>query len=164
MTALDNIKAALEAGPTEGPWRYWSCTVDSSLQPPMYHYAQFANVAGSVFRAPLRYLRKEDADFIAACNPTAIRELLAYVESLERERIEDQGVIAVWRRRTQEAEAKVESLDKDAARWRTAIAMPWVLTGDSQDYHWGISIARVPGAEAADDPEVIIDAAMEHTK
>jgi len=49
-----------------GPWRYWECRVDSSLDPPMYDYAQFANPKEHVFRAPLRYLRDEDARLIAA--------------------------------------------------------------------------------------------------
>lgn len=100
-----------------------------------------------------------------------LRELLAHVESLERERNEarrtkrmahEMGTQVVAERDAMQA--KVESLEKDAGRWRTALAMPWVLTADSQNYHWGISIARVPGSEAAGDPEVIIDAAMEQTK
>ena len=51
---------------TPGPWRYWACKVDSRANPPMYDYAQFANPNGHVFRAPLRYMREEDARLIAA--------------------------------------------------------------------------------------------------
>lgn len=51
---------------TPGPWRYWACKVDSRANPPMYDYAQFANPNGHVFRAPLLYLREEDARLIAA--------------------------------------------------------------------------------------------------
>ena len=56
----------MSAKHTPGPWRYWACKVDSRLQPPMYDYAQFANPHEHVFRAPLRYLREEDARLIAA--------------------------------------------------------------------------------------------------
>lgn len=63
---------------TPGPWRYWACRVDSMDNPPMYDYAQFANLKEHVFRAPLRYLREEDARLIAAAPDLleALKELL----------------------------------------------------------------------------------------
>lgn len=60
---------------TPGPWRYWPCRIDSSTG--MENYTQFVNHEGHVFRAPLRYLREEDARLIAAAP-----ELLEALKSL----------------------------------------------------------------------------------
>lgn len=49
---------------TPGPWRFWTCRIDSSTG--MENYAQFANLNGHVFRAPLQYLSEADARLIAA--------------------------------------------------------------------------------------------------
>jgi hypothetical protein len=70
----------MSAQHTPGPWRYWSCRVDSRAVPPMYDYAQFANQAGvHVFRAPLPYLSEADARLIAA-SP----KLLAALEQIAK--------------------------------------------------------------------------------
>ena len=64
---------------TPGPWRYWECRVDSSANPPMYDYAQFANSKQDhVFRAPLLYLREADARLIAAA-PDLLEACVAYL-------------------------------------------------------------------------------------
>lgn len=71
-----------------GPWRYWVCRVDSSIEPAMYDYVQFANPSGHVFRAPLRYMSEEDARRIVACVNACegvSNEVLEDVNSSERE-------------------------------------------------------------------------------
>lgn len=96
MKAADycaDIAAKLAMGPTEGVWRYWACKVDSSISPPMYDYAQFASGDEHVFRAPLRYLSVEDANYIAACHPAALRSILEEREQNRAAR--EQGAMAV---------------------------------------------------------------------
>lgn len=125
VAALDNIKAALEAGPqvliTDG--------------------------------------------YYGACNPSAIRELLAYVESLERERDEarrtmrmahEMGTQVVAERDA--LQAKVESLEKDAARYRVIRNREHGFILERDRTGWRDTIPWMQGTDAA------IDAAMEQTK
>lgn len=102
--SIERIREALAAGPTPGPWH-----VDQDRRPGMawnrhiYHGADLAIcfMAHSNGKDP----RGDEANarLIAACHPEAIRELLA-------EHDEDQKVIAVWRGRTERAEAELDDL------------------------------------------------------
>lgn len=47
-----------------------------------------------------------------------VDRLTAEVEALRQEHTEDQGVISVWRGRTERAEAEAEALRSDAERYR----------------------------------------------
>lgn len=72
-----------------------------------------------------------DADFIAAANPETVLALVERVRALEKEREEDQGVIRVWRGRTERA----EELLRDAL----ASDLGW------EDTEWGPKAAKIVG-------------------
>ncbi|MFA7327382.1 MAG: hypothetical protein WC121_12000, partial [Candidatus Kapaibacterium sp.] len=77
---ISRIRAALEAGPTPGPWHHeeWGSRIlDSGVGSSQLLIAQ---VAVNSFRDQGRH----NADFIAACNPTAIRALLDRLTDADR--------------------------------------------------------------------------------
>lgn len=77
MTALDNIKAALEAGVTGyANGDDWMVIGGNTVM---------LNSGRPVWARIATCEHAPNAAYIAACKPTAIRELLAYVESLERD-------------------------------------------------------------------------------
>lgn len=131
--SIEAIRAALVAGPTEGPWEIWtSCswrriksgTGANVLEPTVAKSDGHPDLSAS----------NETLAFIAACNPSAIRELLD----------------------------RLEAAEKDARRWRAAMAQPWVLS--SMPGGKGVSITlSIYGVKANPDmePEDAIDAAME---
>lgn len=129
MNALDNIKAALEAGPTEGPWEYEQDDnlILSNDGKRLVTYSP-RSVDVSIEE------RKANGQLIAACNPSSIRELLAYVESLE----------------------------KDAARYRWLREQFRCMSVDMGGQHrWILSPS---GGLRGPDVDDAIDAAMEQTK
>lgn len=84
---LSQIKQALDAGPTEGPWfsvedgEQRQC-INTDHHGDGYWIASCNFYAGSGGNCdPI----KKNADFIASCNPTAIRSLIERLEAAERD-------------------------------------------------------------------------------
>ena len=78
---ISRIEAAFEAGPTPGPWRHeaWGSRIlDSGVGSSQL---LIATVAANTFRDQGRH----NAEFIAACNPVAIRALLDRLKAAEGE-------------------------------------------------------------------------------
>lgn len=113
QAALAQVREAMAAGPTPGPWSVetvpTSCGVCHKVGPfpgkrpddPPRHACLYADYPSAGNPADDELMA--NANFIAACHPEAIRELLA-------EHDEDQKVIAVWRGRTERAEAELDDL------------------------------------------------------
>jgi hypothetical protein len=79
--AISRIEAALEAGPTPGPWRHeaWGSRIlDSGVGS---RQLLITTVAANTFRDQGRH----NAEFIAACNPVAIRTLLDRLKAADAE-------------------------------------------------------------------------------
>ena len=79
------IRKAMEAGPTPGPW-----TVALSNVVGLPHIRSFSgtyvmDAAPRGTRARTKTRQRVDADFIAACNPAAITELLDSLAALRQE-------------------------------------------------------------------------------
>lgn len=84
--AISRIEAALEAGPTPGPWHHeeWGSKIlDSGVGSSQLLIAQ---VAVNTFRDQGRH----NADYIAAANPSALRAIIEHVGRLERQLAEAQ--------------------------------------------------------------------------
>lgn len=79
--SIERIRAALAAGPTPGPW---SLETDSGFNYRDINYGVGAPVP-YYWVVPTLDIPKEDAAFIAACYPEAIRELLAERDALKAE-------------------------------------------------------------------------------
>lgn len=89
------IRKALEAGPTPGPWstisrgRYWheeeADVLDSEGAD--ITQAEFVKPVGDVATTRGQMYRR-DAEFIVACDPTAMRALLAEVDLLRQHNAE----------------------------------------------------------------------------
>ncbi len=94
--AISRIEAALEAGPTPGPWRHeaWGSRIlDSGVGSSQL---LITTVAVNTFRDQGRH----NAEFIAACNPVAIRTLLDRLKAAEaeNERLRDAlGAVVAYR-------------------------------------------------------------------
>ena len=78
--SIDEIRSALAAGPTPGPWtdsgyRIHGPTLSDDYRdgPVIVDYKQLDGFNGA------------DARYIAACNPTAIRSLLSRLEEAEKD-------------------------------------------------------------------------------
>lgn len=82
---IGRIEEAIEAGPTAGPWHVRTLddsigTIDDYEKP----IAQAQDI-GYKDRKNGHKERKANTVFIAACNPSALKELLAYVRELEKD-------------------------------------------------------------------------------
>jgi hypothetical protein len=87
--SIEAIKEALKAGPTEGPWEIQPQGGSESIFEVMvdgYYVATTHDGVKSQCNA------EENAAFIAACNPTAIRALIERLEAAEKK---DQSGIQV---------------------------------------------------------------------
>ena len=99
-SALETIEKAME-GVTPGPWHVAECGLGNKVRAPtVYHAGDDLNYVASfadfmTFHGPTRNL--ENARYIAACNPVAMREVLALArqaEALKRENAEKDAEIA----------------------------------------------------------------------
>lgn len=86
--SIEAIKEALAAGPTEGPW----VSDDNEGHSPLKIWAGCApsghsEIPGTMVAIIYETAREceENADFIAACNPVAIRSLIERLEAAEAE-------------------------------------------------------------------------------
>lgn len=85
MTTHKAIREALEAGPTEGPWEWDGnvCNYDPENEAPWLVQAPWhAKGRKRVLTGSIMCDRESDAAFIAACNPAAIRALLADLDAM----------------------------------------------------------------------------------
>lgn len=94
VSAIEAIEKAME-GVTPGPWHVAESGLGNKMKAPtVYHAGDDLNYVASfadfmTFHGPTRNL--ENARYIAACNPVAIREVLALAsqaEALQRENAE----------------------------------------------------------------------------
>ena len=94
VSAIEAIEKAME-GVTPGPWHVAECGLGNKVRAPtVYHAGDDLNYVASfadfmTFHGPTRNL--ENARYIAACNPVAMREVLALArqaEALQRENAE----------------------------------------------------------------------------
>lgn len=88
--ALAAIKAALEAGPTDGPWWGDFASMMRNGSPQVVEYfvrrdGDDISIAAEIVNPESGLPSEANAAFIAACNPVAIRALLAEVERLRAE-------------------------------------------------------------------------------
>jgi hypothetical protein len=91
MDEIARIEAALAAGPTPGPWHHeeWGSKIlDSGVGSSQLLIAQ---VAVNTFRDQGRH----NADYIAACNPVAIRALLDRLKAAEAEASEQARLLGI---------------------------------------------------------------------
>lgn len=116
----------------------------------------------------LRRLREQNRQWLEESTKllAELEQLRKENERLRAEREEDQGVIAVWRGRTQRAEAEIERLRADAERYRWlreyALAMDTVADPDNFVQIWvGTDPASCFKARTLD---AAIDAAMQEGK
>jgi hypothetical protein len=113
---IERIRAALAAGPTEGEW-----FVGEALDGARCVRAE--QDGGSIFVVashPEHQEAEANDNFIAACSPDAIRSLLSKLEASEAERSAyihtGAALVAGLKERAKAAEARVQELEKDAAR------------------------------------------------
>jgi hypothetical protein len=102
-------------------------------------------------------LLSQHAALMAACHPAAVLELVARVRELEAEVAENDGVLAVWRRRTLDAEAECQRLRERLAELGGLAALK-AIPFDNSNFHqgyatgWDAAMLRVLARTGAPSP------------
>lgn len=125
LDELERLAKAALAN-TDGKWRY--SVKDDGVHVPHEHVWGLRTHIGGHKNGDYH---THEMRHIAAANPETVLALVERVRALEKEREEDQGVIRVWRGRTERA----EELLRDAL----ASDLGW------EDTEWGPKAAKIVG-------------------
>jgi len=85
------------------------------------------------------------ADFQEAASPAVVLALVEKVRALQQEHEEDQGVIRVWRRRTNEAEEARDAATKQATQAMDILRDALVCELGWEDTEWVRDAERLVG-------------------